>query len=151
MAGDPKEGRIRTACVGCAIPCAMHDAGKGGADARRDRVTKICLTLPHAEHAYHGDHAVYTVRKKTFAYYMNDHHGDGKVCVAAKVAPGDNTALAKAQPERFYLPAYIASRGWVALRLDVKRVDWEEVRELVYDSYRRIAPKKLAAMVTLSE
>lgn len=129
----------------------MHDAGKGGADARRDGVTRICLNLPEAAYAYHGDHAAYTVRKKVFAYYMNDHHGDGKVCVAAKVAPGDNAALAKAQPRRFYLPAYIASRGWVALRLDVGRVDWKEVRELVYDSYRRVAPKKLAAMVALPE
>lgn len=127
----------------------MHDTGTGGADARRERVTKICLTLPEAAHQYHGDHASYTVRKKTFAYYMNDHHGDGKICVAAKIAPGDNTALAKAQPDRFYLPAYIGSRGWVALRLDAGRVDWKEVRELIFDSYRRVAPKTLAAKVKL--
>lgn len=129
----------------------MRDADAGGADERRDRVTSICLTLPEAAYAFRGSHAIYTVRKKVFAYYMNNHHGDGKVCVAAKVAPGDNTALTKAQPRRFYLPAYLGSRGWVALRLDVARVDWKEVRELVYDSYRRTAPKKLAGAVTLSE
>jgi hypothetical protein len=39
------------------------------------------------------------------------------------VLAGDNKALAEAQPDRFYLPAYIASKGWVALRLDLGKVD----------------------------
>jgi hypothetical protein len=32
------------------------------------------------------------------------------------------------------LPAYIASKVWVALRLDVRKVDWDEVRELLLGS-----------------
>jgi predicted DNA-binding protein (MmcQ/YjbR family) len=60
------------------------------------------------------------------------------------VLPGDNEALAEAQPSRFYLPAYLASRGWVALRIDVGKVDWEEVKELLFGSYALIAPKRLA-------
>lgn len=118
-------------------------------DARRARVTKICMAFPEATCEISGDHAIFRIRKKTFAYYMNDHHGDGIVCLAAKVAPGDNKALAAAQPERFCLPAYIASKGWVSLRLDTGEIDWDEVRELAGDSYRRIAPKRLAAMVTM--
>lgn len=121
-------------------------------DSRRERVTKICLQLPQATCEICGaenEHAAYRIGKKTFAYYMNNHHGDGKICVAAKVAPGDNAALTAAQPDRFYLPAYIASKGWVALRLDRGKVDWEEVKELVSDSYRRVAPKRLAVMVKL--
>ena len=94
-----------------------------------------------------GDHAGFHVRKKIFAYYLQDHHGDGIVSVCCKVMPGDNTALAAASPERFYLPAYIGPRGWVALRLDVGEIDWDEVTELVKDSYRRVAPKRLAAQV----
>jgi predicted DNA-binding protein (MmcQ/YjbR family) len=118
-------------------------------DVRRAQVTKICLTFPEATCEISGDHAIFRVRKKTFAYYMNNHHGDGIVCVAAKVAPGDNAALAAAQPARFCLPAYIASKGWVSLRLDAGEIDWDEVRELVGDSYRPIAPKGLAAMVRM--
>lgn len=60
---------------------------------------------------------------------------------------GDNKALAEAQPDRFYLPAYIASKGWVALRLDMGKVDWDEVRELLLGSYMLIAPKRLAGRV----
>jgi predicted DNA-binding protein (MmcQ/YjbR family) len=33
------------------------------------------------------------------------------------------------------------------LRLDVGEVDWEEVGELVRESYRLVAPKRLAAQV----
>ena len=61
--------------------------------------------------------------------------------------PGDNTALAAAQPDRFYIPAYIGPKGWVALRLDGGAVDWDEVAELVRGSYRMVAPKKLAGLV----
>jgi predicted DNA-binding protein (MmcQ/YjbR family) len=63
--------------------------------------------------------------------------------------PGDNTALATAQPARFYLPAYIGPRGWIALRLDRGKVDWDEVAELVMGSYRLIAPKSLIKRIKL--
>jgi hypothetical protein len=58
-----------------------------------------------------------------------------------------NTALAAAQPDRFYLPAYIGPKRWVALRLDIGNVDWEEVAEPVTASYRSIAPKRLVALL----
>ncbi|HWY55843.1 MAG TPA: hypothetical protein VNZ03_15350 [Terriglobales bacterium] len=55
--------------------------------------------------------------------------------------------MAEAQPRRFYLPAYIASKGWVALRLDVGKIDWDEVKELLIGSYALIAPKRLVELV----
>jgi predicted DNA-binding protein (MmcQ/YjbR family) len=119
----------------------------GGKDQRLARLTKICLALPEATTDRHGDHAGFRVRKKIFAYYLHDHHGDGIVSVCGKVLPGDNKALADAQPARFYLPAYIGPRGWVGLRLDVGHIDWEEVAELMAGSYRLTAPKSLAALV----
>jgi len=114
-------------------------------DRRLVRLTKICLALPESTRECHGLHAAFRVRKKTFAYFLNDHHGDGIVAVTCKVLPGDNTALIAANPERFYLPAYIGPRGWVALRLDKGHIDWDEVSELVTGSYRMAAPKRLAA------
>ena len=115
------------------------------------RVQEICLGLPEAVCELHGDHASFLVKKKTFTYYLNNHHGDGIVGVNCKVLPGDNAALVKAQPEKFYMPAYIASRGWVGLRLDLAHVDWEEVADLISGSYQLVAPKKLAALVEARE
>jgi hypothetical protein len=112
-------------------------------DRRLSRVSKICLGLPGAERQDSGSHATFLVRKKPFVYFLNDHHGDGIVSVACKVFPGDNKALAAAQPERFYLPAYVGPRGWVALRLDIGEIDWDEVGDLVRTSYFLIAPKRL--------
>jgi predicted DNA-binding protein (MmcQ/YjbR family) len=112
-------------------------------DPRLTRLTDIALELPEATRRVLGSHAQFLVRK-TFAYFLDNHHGDGIVAVTCKVLPGDNKALAQAQPNRFYLPAYIASKGWVALRLDTGRVDWDEVRELLLGSYALLAPKRLA-------
>ncbi|MGH9822043.1 MAG: MmcQ/YjbR family DNA-binding protein [Blastocatellia bacterium] len=117
-----------------------------GQDKRLTRLAKICLALPEVERCNLGDHAKFVVRKKIFAYFLNNHHGDGIVAVTCKVLPGDNARLISANPDRFYLPAYIGSRGWVALRLDVKKVDWEEVAELIATSYQLTAPKRLAAL-----
>jgi hypothetical protein len=113
-------------------------------DPRLTRLTKIALALPEATRQIYGSHAQFLVRKKTFAYFLNDHRGDGIVAVTGKVLPGDNKALAEAQPRRFYLPAYIALKGWVALRLDMGKIDWDEVSELLSGSYALVAPKRLA-------
>jgi len=116
-------------------------------DARLNRLSEICLALPETTRKNGHDYASFLVRTRPFAYFLNDHHGDGIVSVACKALPGDNMSLAAAQPERFYLPAYIGPRGWIALRLDAKKVDWEEVSELVEASYRLIAPPRLQQRV----
>ena len=117
-------------------------------DKRLIRLTEIALALPETQRQIYGSHAQFLVRKKTFAYFLDNHHGDGIVAVTCKVFPGENKALAEAQPDRFYLPAYLSSRGWVALRLDRGKVDWAEVKELMLGSYALIAPKRLAEQVT---
>jgi len=116
-------------------------------DPRLKRVEEICQGLSETTSRRHGSHAAFLVRKKTFAYYLDNHHGDGIVAITCKVAPGDNQLLAKAQPERFYLPAYIGPRGWVGLRLDLATVDWTEVKELVLGSYSQVAPQKLLKLL----
>ena len=109
------------------------------------KLGQICMRLPEAARIDQGDHASFLVRKKVFAYFLNNHHGDGIVCVACKVLPGDNSRLIAQDPARFCMPAYIGPRGWVSFRLDTAKVDWEEVSELVRGSYMLVAPKTLAA------
>ena len=116
-------------------------------DPRLTRLTEVALALPETTRRVLGSHAQFLVQKRTFAYFLDNHHGDGIVAVTCKVLPGDNEALAKAQPKRFYLPSYIGPRGWVALRLDMGKVDWDEVKELVTGSYTLCASKRLAERV----
>ena len=63
-----------------------------------------------------------------------------------KAAPGVQEALVGDDPEQFYVPPYVGSRGWVGVRLSADH-DWDELAELLRDSYRLIAPKRLATQV----
>lgn len=110
---------------------------------QRKRVTVLCGELPEAAREDRGDHTVYRVRGKVFAYFLDDHHGDGIVSVCVKAEAGENVDRARREPERFYLPAYIGPRGWFGVRLDRGRVDWREVTEVVRRSYCLTAPKTL--------
>ena len=46
-------------------------------DPRLVRLTRICQALPEVVREVKGQHAGFAVRKKTFAYFLSDHHGDG--------------------------------------------------------------------------
>ena len=116
--------------------------------ARRDRLVRLCRTLPEATVTAHGTHVGFQVRGRTFAWYVDDEHGDGRVAVLCKTPEGESTGLVASDPHRFYLPRYVGKRGWVTLRLDLKDLDWGEVAELVADSYRLVAPRRLAGLVS---
>jgi hypothetical protein len=113
-----------------------------------ERLRRIAESLPEVTFEPRLQHATFFVAgKKKFAYFLNDHHGDGIVAVSTRAGPGENTELVASDPDRFYLPAYLGPRGWIALRLDHGRVDWTEVSELVTDGYLLAAPKRLARLV----
>jgi len=107
------------------------------------RLTRLCLALPEAVSTITGEHADFRVRKKVFAYFLNDHHGDGIVSVCVKATLGENVDRARSLPHLFYLPAYIGPRGWFGMRLDRGAVAWQEVRDIVTQSYCLAAPRKL--------
>jgi hypothetical protein len=112
----------------------------------RERVTAVCTALP--EVAAEGDqHVGFTVRGKRFAWYLDDHHGDGRLAINCKAPPGRNTELASRHPDRFFIPAYLGRRGWIGLYLDTDRVDWEEVERLLVDAYRMTAPRRLVERI----
>ncbi|HZF30256.1 MAG TPA: MmcQ/YjbR family DNA-binding protein [Gammaproteobacteria bacterium] len=118
-------------------------AKASGAGNKGDKVSEICLALPAAERSVGHDHVTYRVRGKVFAYFLDDHHGDGIVSVCVKAELGENKDRVRRDPEHYYLPDYIGPRGWFGLRLDHGRVDWREVASIVERSYRLTAPKTL--------
>lgn len=113
-------------------------------DPRLSNLSSLCLKLPETTQKLWGDHAGFLVRKKIFVYFLANHHGDDIVSVCCRVMPGDNQALVASDPMHYYLPAYIAHRGWVAFRLDVGEPDWEVVGELVKMSYVLVAPRTVS-------
>jgi hypothetical protein len=117
-------------------------------DERLDRLAEICLALPEAAQVPAANHASFQVRGKNFAWYLDDHHGDGRVALVCKAPRGVQHELIASDPSKFFMPAYLGPKGWIGLRLDLETgVDWAEVTELVRDSYLLIAPRRLAASV----
>ncbi len=114
------------------------------AGPQRARMAKICAIFPEVD-IREGQHWTFEVRGKKFAYHLDDHHGDGRLSVECKAGPGENSARAAAEPDRYFLPKYMAHHGWIGLYLDRGSVDWDEVDELMTDAYLLVAPKRLAA------
>jgi predicted DNA-binding protein (MmcQ/YjbR family) len=115
---------------------------KSTEDPRLIRVTALCLALPETGRTLRGNHADFRVRKKVFAYYLDNHHGDGIVSICCKSEMGENVDRVLRDPRRFHLPAYIGARGWFGLRLDIGEIDWDEVENIIGLSYRLAAPEK---------
>lgn len=120
-----------------------------GQDARA-RLIRICHRLPEAS-SEGNQHIAFVVRKRKFAYYLEDHHGDGRVALACKAEAGENAAIVASDPTRFFMPSYVGPRGWVGMWLDLPEVNWDEMQELVFNSYRLIAPKRLWSQVEQSQ
>jgi hypothetical protein len=117
-------------------------------DARRKRLVKICESFPEVSSQVAGDqHIAFRIRKKTFAYYLFDHHGDGMIAFTCKSSLSEQRRLIQDDPISYFVPAYLGSRGWSAIRLDLDEVDWETVAELARRAYQSTAPRKLAAAI----
>ena len=108
------------------------------------RLRKICLALPEAEEIETWGHPTFRVRKKIFVGCSAAE--DGRAQMSCKAPPGEQRALVASDPARFFVPAYVGNRGWVGVMLDGP-VDWDEISELVEESYRLTAPKKLSALL----
>lgn len=114
------------------------------------RLTSLCLALPEAAaDDRHPPHRGFVVNKKNFAWFTVDEHGDGRVALGVRAGAKENEMLVASDSERFGLPKYVARHGWVNYFLDLadRPVDWAEVTELVRDSYRLQAPKRLTRLL----
>ncbi|HJR62591.1 MAG TPA: MmcQ/YjbR family DNA-binding protein [Gemmatimonadaceae bacterium] len=109
------------------------------------RLRKLCLALPDAHEVEAWGEPTFRVKNKMFAMFAggDNHHGAGRDSVWLKAAPGNQDLMVRDAPDRFFVPPYVGPSGWVGVYLDGPKVDWKEVGELVQDSYRLVAPRKL--------
>jgi predicted DNA-binding protein (MmcQ/YjbR family) len=120
-----------------------------------DRLASIALSLPDAyqEEAWVGER--WRVRGRTFAHVLPIEAGRPEAYARAMGSAGPHIVMTfRADPEeleaiarsgvRYFRARWGRDVGGVVLDEDV---DWEEVRELVTDSYCRLAPQKLVRLV----
>jgi predicted DNA-binding protein (MmcQ/YjbR family) len=105
----------------------------------------ICLPFPEATETGGVGSPSFKVRDKIFAmrHSMRLPERD-RPSVWCKGRPGIQAALTQSAPERFAVPPYVGHRGWIAIYLDGD-VDWDELADLIEESYRLTAPKRLLA------
>jgi hypothetical protein len=109
-----------------------------------DRLRAICLALPEAVEDGGGvGNPSFKAPKKIFAM---QHGMDGRPSVWCKAAPGVQELLVEAAPERCFVPPYVGHHGWVGFWLDAP-LDWDELADLIEESYRRTAPKRLVKLL----
>lgn len=128
----------------------MSGQGRPGARGRGPRLPlaqlrAICLAFPEAiENTFGGhDTPTFRVRDKIFAMHTDD---GGRPALWCKAPPGAQAILVGSDPDRFFRPPYVGPKGWVGVRLDAG-VDWPLVHDLIADSYRMTAPKRLIAQI----
>jgi hypothetical protein len=114
-------------------------------EADLERLRAICLALPHsAERLSHGQPAFYIEKGKIFAWFWDNHHGDGRTAVMVKTSGiEEQEMLIEADPELYYRPAYLGPFGWVAIRTDLPDTDWNHIADRIAMSWDLIAPPKL--------
>ncbi len=113
-----------------------------------EQVRNHALALPEADEVVsHGMPCFGIIKGKKFAYVSVDHHGDGRVALLVKISGVDEQEqLIESDPERFYRPAYFGD-GWIAIRLDLGRNDWDDLAAWLQRSWAAIAPRRLAAIL----
>ena len=112
---------------------------------RLRRLRELCLALPEATEKETWGDPTWRVRDRIFAMQKGNFDG-GRPSVWIKAGEGVQEALVASDPDRFFVPPYVGHKGWVGARLDVEQ-DWEELADLVVDSYRMTAPKRLVAQL----
>ncbi len=121
-------------------------------DYLRGRVRELAMALPEADEVVsHGMPCFGIVKGKKFAYFTEDHHGDGKIALLVKISGGDEqAALIELDEDRYYRPAYFGD-GWVGIRLDLGDTDWDAIGEWLRKSWLAVAPKKLAGLIGVAD
>jgi hypothetical protein len=109
------------------------------------RVRRICSELPEtSERLSHGE-PTFFVKNKVFVMFANNHHDDGHIAVWLPVLSGFQTALIEADPETYFKPPYVGTRGWVGIELD--QISDKDLTFHIQTAWELIAPKRLLAHV----
>lgn len=105
-------------------------------------VREICLWFPQVEEVLAHGSPDFRVKGKTFATYVINHHGDGRIALLLNAPQGAQQHYVKQEPKHFFVPPYVGPRGWLGVNLD-KGISWKIVARLVREAYTKVAPATL--------
>ncbi len=111
-----------------------------------ERIRELIAELPETHEKLSHGSPTWWGGRKTFATFHDGGYDQGRRSVWIKAPDGAQAALISADPERFFRPKYFGPAGWVGVRLEGE-VDWAEIRELLAQGYRLVAPKRALAQL----
>jgi len=111
-----------------------------------EAVREVCLSFPESEERISHGSPDFCVRGKTFASYVLNHHGDGRVALWLNAPTGSQDHYTGSEPKYFFVPPYVGPRGWLGVHLD-KGLSWKRVAALVRQAYEKVAPATLAKSI----
>jgi len=103
-----------------------------------DDVRKLALALPEVEEGSSYGTPAFRVRKK----FLSRLKEDGETLVV-RIDFDERDILMAANPETFYITDHY--RGYPAMLVRLATVDPDDLRELLEQAWRRVAPKRLIA------
>ena len=111
---------------------------------RPDAVARAqCLAFPEAEEFLSHGAPNFRVRGgKVFAILAANHHGDGRLALWLKAEPGAQALWLEEDPEHYFIPPYVGTRGWIGVRVDAA-LPWRAVRDRICESYLAVAAGRL--------
>lgn len=109
-------------------------------DAFHERLLAIVHSLPEAVEDWPWGSIHCKVAGKIFVGWSRDE--DGVMCVGFRTSLRRQAELVATDP-RFSIAKYVGKYGGVDMRLG-PRPRWDEVRGFIVDSYKIMAPKRLA-------
>jgi predicted DNA-binding protein (MmcQ/YjbR family) len=117
---------------------------KPSSDPQRRRVIRMLRCLPEAVAVVQHSYLSLEVRKKRFGYFLDDHHGDGRIALTCRASPDLHDALQQIAPTQFHVPKYVGKKGWIGLWLDGTHTNWPAVDLALREAYALVAPKSLS-------
>lgn len=113
-----------------------------------ERVRAICAALPETTVRVDRWAFAFEIRKKAIAFLAAPADADGNLVpvIAVKADPDERRALVATGHPYFEIGGGAGAAPRLGLVLD-DTTDWDELRELITDSYRLLAPKKLTALI----
>lgn len=109
-------------------------------DPVRTRLLAYALSLPEAVEDHPWDETVAKVRKKVFVFFGGDPTRN-RITVKLVESHGHALSIEDAEPTGYGL----GKAGWVTIPVDADGVDHELLCDWIEESYRIVAPKRLAA------
>ena len=109
------------------------------------KVRAACRALPEVtERPSDGSPAFLVNDKRAFAYFLDNHHSDGRLALWCAAPEGAQAMLVDSNPDHYFLPPYVAHLGWIGVRLD-RKTPWSEIAAVLEAAHQtRYKPPRVS-------